>query len=104
MDQAGKGVWQRRGICGRTVFCSVYIPADAVHLAALCTRDRIRAVRRGALIACAVLGGIGVLLYGLLLITAVTAGVTQMRDTPPVYMEDHDDMDDLYEDGYDDQA
>ena len=54
-------------------------------------------------IACAVLGGIGVLLYGLLLITAVTAGVTQMRDTPPVYMEDHDDMDDLYEDGYDDQ-
>lgn len=59
--------------------------------------------KKGALIACAVLGGIGVLLYGLLLITAVTAGVTQMRDTPPVYMEDHDDMDDLYEDGYDDQ-
>lgn len=58
--------------------------------------------KKGAVIACAVLGGVGVLLYGVLLIVAVTAGVTQIRDTPPAYVEDYDDPDDLYEDGYDD--
>lgn len=53
---------------------------------------------KGPIIACAVLGGLGVLLYGVIFIAAVIFGVTQTNVTPSSYIED----DDLYEDSYDD--
>lgn len=55
---------------------------------------------KGPIIACAVLGGLGVLLYGAIFIFSVTVGVTQIDNmSSPVYNGDYDD---LYEDIYDD--
>lgn len=55
-------------------------------------------LNKGPVIACAVLGGLGVLLYGAIIIAAVTIGVTQ---TNVMQSEDTDDYGDLYEDSFD---
>lgn len=56
-----------------------------------------RGRNKGPIIACAVLGGLGILIYGLIIIAAVTLGVTQTNVTQPVYTEEYDD---LYEESY----
>ena len=57
--------------------------------------------KKGPIIACGVLGGLGVLLYGLLAVGAVTSGVMQAGDPSQAYVDDYDEYDDLYEDDYD---
>lgn len=46
---------------------------------------------KGPIIACAVLGGIGVLLYGAVIVLSVAAGVKSIDQTDPVYIEDNYD-------------
>ena len=56
---------------------------------------------KGLAIACGVLGGLGILLYGALIVIGVTAGVVQEQNVQPSYVDENDDYDNLYDD-YDD--
>lgn len=58
-----------------------------------------RGRNKGPIIACAVLGGLGVLIYGMLIAAGVTLGVVMENDAPEAYVEDYDE---LYEESIDD--